>query len=177
MADERPETRRIGENGDRDYGHIFSESMFPSIIGIWGPEKTETEEVRDDRRCSLKAAQGKYWCFNVTVVLAIIVVSTLRSKDLMSTYRVCIVPLQPSGHAVGTDRMLWDCTVGGFLSLLFQLRGMLCLTLLCRSCIRLALLMTGIMCVAGGDFESGNGSKEGPCAWGRMMQNVGNEGG
>ena len=67
MADERPETRRIGVNHDRDIGPTFSESILPGVTRKLGLGEVEMKGLKEECRRCLKGEQGKYWWFYVTV--------------------------------------------------------------------------------------------------------------
>ena len=64
MADEKPETRRIGAH---DLTTLFSESIFPGITRTPGLGKAEIEELKEECRHTFKAEEGKYWFFYVTM--------------------------------------------------------------------------------------------------------------
>lgn len=67
MIDERPETRRIGIDQDRDLGGVFSGSILPGVTRKLGLGKAEMEKLQDECRRCLKGKEGKYWWFYVTV--------------------------------------------------------------------------------------------------------------
>lgn len=67
MADERPETRRIGVHQDRDLGGVFSGSILPGITRKLGLGEAEMEELKEECRRCLKEEEGKYLWFYVTV--------------------------------------------------------------------------------------------------------------
>ena len=67
MADEKPETKRIGANHERDMGSIFSNNMLPGATRKLGLGAAEMEELQDECRRCLKGEEGKYWCFYVTM--------------------------------------------------------------------------------------------------------------
>ena len=67
MADERPETRRIGAHQDQDLGPVFSETILPGVTRKLGLGKAEMEELKDECRRCLKGEEGKYCWFYVTV--------------------------------------------------------------------------------------------------------------
>lgn len=69
MADEKPETRRIGVNCERDMGSLFSESILPGVTRKLGLGEDEMKELKDEcRRClSFKGEEAAYWWFYVTM--------------------------------------------------------------------------------------------------------------
>lgn len=67
MADERPETRRIGEDQSRDLGGVFSGSILPGVTRGLGLGEGEMEELRGECGRCLGGEEGKYWWFYVTV--------------------------------------------------------------------------------------------------------------
>ena len=67
LADERPETRRIGISHALELGHIFSESILPGVTRKLDLGETEMEELKDECRHCLKGEDGKYWWFYVTI--------------------------------------------------------------------------------------------------------------
>ena len=66
LADEKPETRKIGINNDQDLGHVFSESILPGVTRKLGLAESEVDELKGECRRCLKAEEGKYWLFYVT---------------------------------------------------------------------------------------------------------------
>ena len=64
MADERPETRRIGA---LDYRTVFSESILPGVTRKLGLGEAEMRELKEECRRTLGEEEGKYWLFYVTV--------------------------------------------------------------------------------------------------------------
>lgn len=67
LADERPETKRIGVNSARDMGPIFCENVLPGVTRKLGLGEAEMEELKRECRNCLKAEEGMYWCFYVTM--------------------------------------------------------------------------------------------------------------
>ena len=66
LADEKPETRKIGVNHDRDLGRAFSESILPGVTRKLGLTESEIDELKDECRRCLKGEEGHYWWFYVT---------------------------------------------------------------------------------------------------------------
>ena len=67
MADEKPETRLIGVHNERDLGIAFSESILPGATRKLGLGEAEMQELKDECRNCLKAEEGKYCMFYVTI--------------------------------------------------------------------------------------------------------------
>lgn len=66
LAGEKPETRKIGADNERDLGHVFSESILPGVTRKMGLGEAELKELKDECRRCLRGADGHYWLFYVT---------------------------------------------------------------------------------------------------------------
>ena len=67
LADEKPETRKIGAYNDRDLKRIFSENILPGVTRKMGLAESEMNELKDECRQCLKGYEGHYWVFYVTI--------------------------------------------------------------------------------------------------------------
>ena len=68
LAEEKPETRRIGANNRSELGTIFSESILPGATKALDLGEAEMWELKDEcRRCLNGEGEGAYLIFYVTI--------------------------------------------------------------------------------------------------------------
>lgn len=67
MAEERPETRSIGQHEADVMGPLFSEHVLPGVTRDLGLSGTELRELQEECKRCLVGEEGKYCYFYVTV--------------------------------------------------------------------------------------------------------------
>ena len=67
LADEKPESKRIGEHQDRDMGPVFSQHVLPGVTRGLGLSDGELADLQSECSKTLAGEKGKYCYFYVTV--------------------------------------------------------------------------------------------------------------
>lgn len=88
MADERPETRRIG---DHQYRTLFSESILPGVRKL-GLGEAEMGELKEECRHTFRGRKGSIGCF------------MLRWEERSDDLRYTSHPVAKSSHCTSLHR-------------------------------------------------------------------------